>query len=116
MAAFLGCTEDELKRVKDAFKAQMQDTVINGKPFLGQLPSEVDTEGFYLRHCWDAVAEDDPELGDILTGRRVRKGNDWEERLAKLKAKILSEKNGNFRSRTGISARGKRGEGGYFGF
>ena len=95
----LRCSEDKFKLLQAAFKQQMEETYINGKPFLGQLVSEVDEHGGLHEAVWDGVAQNDPMLRAILSGARwdTDKPKHFERDLKSAKAEMLRRLNGNLR-------------------
>lgn len=66
----LRCSLPELRRLKLAFKAELQEAWAGGGPFFGQLPSESDPDGAIREELWEAVARKDGMLQSLLRGGR----------------------------------------------
>ncbi|KAK5128703.1 hypothetical protein LTR85_000036 [Meristemomyces frigidus] len=87
------CTDQELTDLKAAFKFQMEVNYVNSQPFLGQLPSEVDSDGEIRERMWGALMTSDRRFLEMLKGRRwgVDKPVDFDIRLKQAKNKICSD-------------------------
>jgi hypothetical protein len=70
MMRIMRCTAKELTDLKEAFKGYMATTKVGGKPFLGQLPSNVDADGKIQDAMWAMVANKDPTFRSLLSGQR----------------------------------------------
>lgn len=87
----LRCTPPELRRLKIAFKSQLRSHHINGRPLLGQLPSESDPDGSVREKLWSTVTADDDIVGALLAGERYPAGarpRHFEEKVRVVKEKI----------------------------
>jgi len=93
MCELFQCTEEELAQLKATFKHQMETNIIRGQPFLEQLPSEVDADGFIRERMWGAVMTSDRSFLEMLTGRRWggEKPADFNERVKLAKRKICHD-------------------------
>lgn len=70
MARTFRCSQSELAQLKSAFQYQLQNFLIGGRPFLGQLAGEVDRDGSIRQDLWDEVAASDEILQALLMGAR----------------------------------------------
>jgi hypothetical protein len=101
MTALFKCKPEELATLKTAFRRQMENNIVNNKPFLGQLASEADPTGQLREVMWNKVATENKTFKDMLTGRRwgSRKPDDFEARLSAAKKRICSDHNNERRKR-----------------
>lgn len=95
MREIFGCSEEELAQLKNAFRYQMENNFVRGKPFLGQRVNEVDANGEIRERMWRQVAISEPSFADMLTGRRCRRQghmtHDFEDRLRRAKGKVCRD-------------------------
>ncbi|KAF2764449.1 hypothetical protein EJ03DRAFT_27755 [Teratosphaeria nubilosa] len=106
MMNILKCKSDILSDLKRAFREQMQNYIVNGKPFLGQLPSEVDPSGQIREALWENVAKSDKKLRDTLNGNRYgsEKPVNFDANIAAVKNKICSDHTNERRKKRGAAA------------
>ena len=71
MQQTLRCNNIELAKLKAAFAQQMEATHLHRKPLIGQLLTQVDSNGTVQDGVWDLVAESDPILQAMLSGASV---------------------------------------------
>ncbi|KAH9845907.1 hypothetical protein Tdes44962_MAKER00118 [Teratosphaeria destructans] len=106
MLNILRCQSDILSDLKRAFREQMQNYIVNGKPFLGQLPTEVDSSGQIRETMWENVAKSDERLRDTLNGKRYgsEKPINFDANIAAVKNKICSDHTNERRKKRGAAA------------
>jgi hypothetical protein len=95
------CIDLELLRLQRCLKRHMHDTLVEGKPLIGELFKEVDRDGAVRDIVWERVAQSDPMFAAMLSGARwdnkIRRR--FPQRVVKAKREMKRRLNGPYRQR-----------------